>query len=236
MDPLPPINHIFVDFENVHEVDQSIIGQMSVDVTILLGPHQKKLDADLVEKLLQHANSVHLVRLTDSGRNAVDFSLAYYVGRAAVLDPSGFFHIISGDTGYDPLINHLRNHHVRAHRHPDFDNLKSLLNPQVPAAASTPTISPAPVPAKAIKIPKSSKAPKPVIPVAPPLDERASYVLEHLRSHSKNRPTRVKTLTSHLRTLFGNTITETEANSVIENLRQAEHIAITDKGRVTYRL
>jgi len=42
--------------------------------------------------------------------------LAYYVGRAAVNDPHGFFHIISKDAGYDPLIEHLRSRHVRAYR------------------------------------------------------------------------------------------------------------------------
>jgi len=234
MDQTPPINHIFVDFENVHEVDLSIIGQKSVEVTILVGPHQKKLDADLVEKLLKHANSVHLVRLVDSGRNAVDFTLAYYVGRAAVLNPSGFFHIISGDTGYDPLVNHLRTNQVRAHRHGDYASLGRILNPTEPTKTAPPS-SPAPAPAKVVAVPKLPKAPKPMATTSVPLNEDASYVLDHLHSHSKNRPARVKTLTSHLRTLFGNTITETDANSLIETLRQAGHISITDKGRVTYR-
>jgi hypothetical protein len=235
MDQLPPVNHIFIDFENVHEVDLSIIGLKSVSLTLLLGPNQKKLDADLVEKLLQHAGSVHLVRLTTAGRNALDFTLAYYVGRAAVLDPSGFFHIISGDTGYDPLIAHLRSNQVRAHRHPDFASLQSLLNPLSPAVAAHANL-PTPLPAKAVKAPKPPKAPKPSAPIAPPLDERASHALEHLRSHPKNRPARENTLVSHMRTLFGNKITEEEAASVVDSLSRAGHIAITDKGRVTYRL
>jgi PIN domain len=235
MDLLPPVNHIFVDFENVHEVELSIIGQKSVSLTVLLGPKDTKLKTNLVEKILQHADSVHLIRLTSSGRNALDFTLAYYVGRAAVLDPSGFFYIISGDTGYDPLIAHLRSNHVRAHRHPDFTSLQSLLNPLSPAVAA-PASSPAPAPAKAVKIPKPPKAPKPSTPIALPLDERASHALEHLRSHTKNRPARENTLVSHMRTLFGNKITEEEATTVVEALRRAGHIAITDKGRVTYRL
>ena len=235
MDPLPPVNHIFVDFENVHEVDLSIVGQKSVSFTLLLGPKQTKLDAALVEKLLQHAGSVHLVRLGTAGRNALDFTLAYYVGRAAVLDPSGFFHIISRDTGYDPLIVHLRSQHIRAHRHPDFTSLQNLLNPLSPAVA-IPASMPAPVSAKAVKAPKLQKAPKPPTPIAPPLDERASHALEHLRGHPKNRPARESTLASHMRTLFGNKITEEEAATVVETLRGAGHVAITDKGRVTYRL
>jgi len=57
---------------------------------------------------------VQLVRLTATGKNALDFTLAYYVGRAVAADPTGFFHIVSKDTGYDPLIEHLRSKHIRA--------------------------------------------------------------------------------------------------------------------------
>src|SRR6266705_1756357 len=119
----PPVNYVFVDFENVHTVDLAVIGSQAVSFTLLVGPRQTKLDASLVEKLFEHAVSVQLVRLTSSGRNALDFTLAYYVGRAVAADPTGYFHIVSKDTGYDPLIEHLRNKHVRAHRHNDFATL-----------------------------------------------------------------------------------------------------------------
>ena len=39
------MNHVFVDFENVHEVDPSVIGARSVSLTLLLGARQTKLDA-----------------------------------------------------------------------------------------------------------------------------------------------------------------------------------------------
>jgi hypothetical protein len=235
MNQLAPVNYIFVDFENVHEVEHSVISHESVHLTLLLGPNQKKLDADLVENLLQHPGSVHLVRLTSSGRNALDFTLAYYLGRAAVLDPSGFFHIISRDTGYDPLVAHLRSIHVQAHRHPDFASLRSQLNPSTPAASAT-AIPPAPVPTKNIAIPKLSKAAKQQAPLSLVLDEHATRTLEHLKSHPKSRPAREKTLTRHVLALFGNKITEAEATHVTEALHHAGHIEITEKGAVTYRL
>ena len=79
--------------------------------------------SDLVEKLLDHAATVQLVRLTSSGRNALDFALAYYLGRAVMADPTGRFHLISKDTGYDPLVAHLRCCHIDAQRHVDFSTL-----------------------------------------------------------------------------------------------------------------
>src|SRR5882724_3065157 len=113
----PPINHVFVDFENVHKIDLAVIGAKAVSFTLLVGPRQTKLDVALVEKLFEHAVSVQLVRLTSSGRNALDFALAYYVGRAVAADPTGYFHIVSKDAGYAPLIKHLRSRHISARRH-----------------------------------------------------------------------------------------------------------------------
>lgn len=125
-DPLDSGNHVFVDFENVHHVELSVIAEESVSFTLLLGARQKKLDAELVEMLLSHASSVHLIRLASSGKNALDFALAYYVGRAATSDPAGRFHIVSKDQGFDPLVEHLRANHVDAIRHNDFSTLTFL--------------------------------------------------------------------------------------------------------------
>jgi hypothetical protein len=128
------MNHVFVDFENVHEVDPSVIGARSVSLTLLLGARQTKLDAALVEKLMEHAATVQLVRLTSSGKNALDFTLAYYVGRAVMTDPNGCFHIVSKDTGFEPLIEHLRSRHIQAHRHDDFTTL-TFSGPAKPPSA-----------------------------------------------------------------------------------------------------
>jgi hypothetical protein len=130
----PPVNHVFVDFENVHEVDHANIGSKAVHLTLLLGSRQTRLDVSLVEKLLEHAASVQLVRLGSGGRNALDFILAYYLGRAVVDDPAGCFHIVSRDAGYDPLIEHLRSKHIRAHRHNDFATLSFSGAGKLPAA------------------------------------------------------------------------------------------------------
>ena len=118
------VNHVFLDFENVPEIDPVVVGSKNVSFTMLLGPHPAKLEVAVVEKLIEHAASVQLVRLESNGRNALDFTLAFYVGRAAAADPNGFFHIISKDKGFDPLIEHLRSKHIRARRHDDFAALR----------------------------------------------------------------------------------------------------------------
>ena len=131
-----PINHVFVDFENVHQIDLSIIGAKSVYFTLLIGARQKKVDAELVEKLMEHASSVQLIRLTSSGKNALDFALAYHVGRAVMTDPTAYFHIVSKDKGFDPLIEQMKSRHLRVHRHDDFSRLTFSFCPKPPAASN----------------------------------------------------------------------------------------------------
>ena len=217
------VNHVFVDFENVHEIDHAIIGSKAVSFTLLLGSRQTKLDVSLVEKLLEHATSVQLVRLTAGGNNALDFTLAYYIGRAVASDPTGYFHIVSKDTGYDPLIEHLRSKHIRAHRHDSFATLTFA------GAAKLPT------PASPAAVPRVKSQGKPKAQPAI-LDEQAAQVLEHLRKPSATRPRNEKKLLSFLIAYLGHKITETEALTLIQNLRQAGHLAIGEKGAVTYHL
>ena len=207
----PPMNHVFVDYENVHTVDLSIIGAKAVYLTLLMGAKQTKLDADLVEKLMAHASSVQLIRLTTSGKNALDFALAYYVGRAVITDPTAYFHIVSKDHGFDPLIEHLKSRHIRARRHNDFSAL---------------TFSSPPKPA-----PAEPKATPPT-----PEDPLITLALERLRKALTNRPKKQKTLVSHLKSILGKDATEAEAAKLLEKLRKAGHLSIDAKDAVTYKV
>jgi hypothetical protein len=125
----PLAHHIFIDFENVPSIDLGGLRDSPVKITLLLGEKQKRLETTLVEQLLHHAANVQFVRLLSSGKNALDFTLAYYVGRAAATDANVHFHIISRDKGFDPLIEHLRQGQVKATRHDAFENLPFLTKP-----------------------------------------------------------------------------------------------------------
>ena len=228
----PPVNHVFVDFENVQDIDLSIIGSKTVHFTLLMGARQTKLDAALVEKLLRHAVNVELVRLQSSGRNALDFALTYYVGRAVAADPVGYFHIVSKDGGFDPLIEHLRSKHIRIRRHEDFATL-TLTAPAKPAAALPPTTPPPPPPAAKATSPAQTK---PVPPRAWSVDEQEQRVLENLRKPTTKRPGTRKRLVSYVIAHLGKKITATEAEQLIDLIRQAGHLVIGDNGKVTYHL
>lgn len=207
----PPLNHVFVDFENVPQIDASLFGQKAVNFTLLLGAKQTNLKAELVVKLMEHAASVQLIRLASSGKNALDFTLAYYVGRTVSADPAAYIHIVSKDTGFDPLIEHLRSRHIHAHRHDSFATLTFSRSGR-PAAVSEP---------------KAETACS---------EESMKRVLEQLRKNVSNRPKKKKTLLSHLKSHLGKEATETDAKEILQKLQKAGHLHIGDKDAVTYRL
>ena len=227
-DPAKPVNYVFVDFENVSQIDHTVIGARTVHFTLLLGAKQTKLDAALVEKLLENAASVQLVRLGSSGKNALDFTLAYYLGRAASADPGAFYHIVSKDTGFDPLIEHLKSRHVRAQRHESFVTLTFGSPTTPPPSQIAPAIHPAPV-----KTPETAAKKSPA--TAEPKDP-LTRVIEHLRKNRTNRPKKKKTLLGHLRSMLGTDATEADATKLMQELQRLGHIRIDDKNSVTYAL
>jgi hypothetical protein len=218
----PPVNHVFVDYENVHAVDPTIVGSKMVHVSLLLGAKRTKLDATVVEKLMQHVATVEMIRLTSPGRNALDFALAYYLGRAVLADPGGYFHIVSKDKGYDALIEHLRSKHIFARRHEDFTTLRFSATGK-PSAATPPVAAFAAKPSATPKTPAS-------------LGELETRVLEYLRKPTTKRPRTENKLVSHLISHLGKKVTEAEVLRLVEMLSQAGKLAIGDKGRVTYYL
>jgi hypothetical protein len=164
-----------------------------------------------------------LVRLASTGRNALDFILTYYVGRAVAFDPTGCFHIVSRDTGFDPLIEHLLSKRIDARRHDSF----ATLTFSGPAKPSAPTARAA---ALKLKLPSKPKA-QPSI-----MDERAIRVLEHLRKPTATHPKNKKKLVSYLLAHFGHKITEAEVLDLVTYLSKPGHLVIGEKGTVTYHL
>jgi hypothetical protein len=206
----PPMNHVLVDCENVHEVDPSLIGAKAVSFTLLLGAKQTKLNAVLVEKLLEHAAAVELIRLSSGGKNALDFALSYYLGRKVLADPTAYFHVITKDKGYDPLIEHLRSRHINARRHDDFSTL--TFSHKAREAQAVTKVEPACA------------------------EDGLIQVLERLRKNVTNRPKKKATLLSHLKSNLGKDATEADAARVFEKLRKAGHVELGDRGAITYRV
>lgn len=109
-------NFVLIDFENVQPEALSMLDQEHFKVLVFVGANQHKIQFDVVDALQRMGGRAEYVKISGSGSNALDFHIAFYIGQLAAADPSAFFHVITKDTGFDPLIQHLKDKKVLAAR------------------------------------------------------------------------------------------------------------------------
>lgn len=106
--PAMKTQYVLVDYENVQPKNLGLLRDQQFRVYVFLGKNNTRLSVDLVTALHTLGPRAEYVRMEGSGPNALDFHIAYYIGRIAASDPAASFHIVSRDTGFDPLIAHLK--------------------------------------------------------------------------------------------------------------------------------
>lgn len=102
------INYVLIDLENVQPVSLVGLEAEFFRVLIFVGANQAKIAFDLASAMQQLGERARYIKISGNGSNALDFHIAYYIGQLSQEDPTAYFHIISKDTGFDPLIQHLR--------------------------------------------------------------------------------------------------------------------------------
>jgi hypothetical protein len=101
-------NYVLIDYENVQPTDLTALDQEYFKIKIFVGANQSKLSFDVIAALQRMGSRAEYIKISGNGPNALDFHIAFYVGVLATTDPGAYFHIISNDAGFDPLIQHLR--------------------------------------------------------------------------------------------------------------------------------
>ena len=110
-------NYVLIDYENVHARSLEQLVAEHFKVLVFVGASQAHVGIELAQSLQPLGSRARYITISGNGRNALDFHIAYYIGRLAAEEPSAYFHIISKDTGFDPLIQHLRSKKIRANRY-----------------------------------------------------------------------------------------------------------------------
>ena len=120
-------NYIFVDYENVQELDLDLIAGKPVKVFLVVGQRRKTYPSALTRQVHKYHEQVAWIESESASNNALDLVLAYHVGLQANVDPKGYFHILAKDKDYDPLIQHLRANDILASRHEEFAKIPALI-------------------------------------------------------------------------------------------------------------
>jgi len=116
-------NFVLIDFENVNPTSLTGLDGDHFEIMVFVGAHQSKVPFELVNSLQRFGERARYIKIAGNGRNALDFHIAYYVGELAAQHPTAYFHIISKDTGFDPLIQHLKSRKVLCCRSPRIDDI-----------------------------------------------------------------------------------------------------------------
>jgi hypothetical protein len=109
-------NFVLIDFENIQPTDIGLLKDGPFKIKVFLGPNQSKIPVSLVTALQPFGNNAEYILLETAGNNALDFHIAYYLGVLSATEPTAYFHIISKDTGFDPLLKYLKGKKISAQR------------------------------------------------------------------------------------------------------------------------
>jgi hypothetical protein len=121
-----PNNYVLIDYENVQPKNLELLASDEFKVLVFVGQNQAKIPFDLADSMQLLGKNARYVQITGNGQNALDFHIAYYIGELAAGEPDAFFHIISKDKGFDPLINHLKERKIHVHREKDIGEIPLL--------------------------------------------------------------------------------------------------------------
>jgi hypothetical protein len=204
-------NYVLIDYENVQVQSLALLKGGEFQVRVFLGPNNTKLPVELVTAMQGLGSRAEYIVLETSGSNALDFHIAYYLGALAAADPAGFFHIISKDTGFDPLIRHLRGRKTFAARSVSIEEM--------------PCFKVAPPQQESKAAPAASASPEELLKMA----------VDDLIKRKASKPGTVTTLRSTIHARCGKDLPATKIDAVYDALIKRGYVKING-AKVTYAL
>ena len=164
-------NYVLIDYENVQPKTLAALkGEHAFKVYLFVGANQAKVSFEVAEAMQALGEHAKYIKISGNGPNALDFHIAYYIGQLAAQDTNAFFHIISQDSGFDPLIKHLKAQKVFSCRSKAIEDIPLLKAGQTVKAEGKVTATEKP-------------------------EDKLTMILANLRQRGAAKPRSVKTLT-----------------------------------------
>jgi hypothetical protein len=114
-------NIVLIDYENVQKIDLQSLFNHDVLIKVFHGKNQKFSSSFVNNALELGKDKIEFIEIQGIGKNALDFHIAYFIGKLSKEMDNLFFHIISRDTGFKPLVDFL-NHK---------ENIRCSLDPSI---------------------------------------------------------------------------------------------------------
>ena len=243
--------YVLIDFENVQPKTLDRLQPGAVRIKVFLGQHQTRLMLELVQALQPFGADAEYIAIQGSGPDAVDFHIAFYIGRLAAAEPGASFTIVSKDKGFDPLVRHLLGIGIQCQRLPDIEGSAVAAKPAAKKAAKAvqkvvPQVAAKKAPAKQVpakQAPAKQAATKQANPAstakaaapsaAKGTSTRTAEVIARLKKSSK--PAKMTTLRSSIKSWFKPTLDDKAVDAIVQSLQSSKAIVV-DGTRVSYAL
>jgi len=201
-------NYVLIDCENVSVPSLSLLRAEPFRVRVFLGPSNTKLNTAIAVALHAFGERAEYVVMETSGKNALDFHIAYYMGGLANADPTAYFHIISRDKGYDPLVSHLKT--------------KGILSARSESIEAMPCFALA---SKAKVDAQSKRPPKDLV----------HDVIVDLARRGTSKPRTLKTLLSTIHARCGKEVAPTKIEEIYRDLLKKKYVKV-EGTKISYQL
>lgn len=196
---------ILVDFENVQPKNMGLLQGGTYKIRVFVGAKQNKISLDTARALQTFGPDAEYIQIESSGKNALDFHIAYHLGQLAAKNHDASFVVISKDTGFDPLIQHLSLQKIACQR---LDAIADMF------------------PAKETKTGTLATS-------SGSVTEKVDVIIENLQKRKSAKPGKIDKLRSTINALFKKELSEDELDKIIELLKKRKTITVSDK-KVNY--
>ncbi len=257
------MNFVLVDFENVQPKNMDALRGGAFRVKVFVGANQSRFPREMVLALQALGTAAEYIEIAGSGVNALDFHIAFYIGRLAATHPDAEFTLISRDRGFDPLIRHLATLGITCHRLATISDVPGAGTPAPSAPGKRLPPTPVPLPTRlALSAAASTGKAKPKMPAAvrPPLvgatvpakparakalpgaravplldgmTERVALIETHLARARAARPATLKRLQSAIRNWLDRDMEQDEVDRIVSRLAVRGRVKIVDS-KVVY--
>jgi hypothetical protein len=117
-----PKTLVLVDLENVHKIDLSVLDE-SHSAIVFVGATQNPPRAARSQTTAHRFSRVTFRKIEGSGKNALDFHIAFELGRISESAPDTVCVVLSKDKGFDPLLAYLNKNGLTSRRISSLDEL-----------------------------------------------------------------------------------------------------------------
>lgn len=217
-------HYILIDYENVPVKSLALLKGDRFRVGVFLGPKNTRLATEFVLAMRELGEQGNYIQLEAGGPNALDFHIAFYLGRLLEAKTADSYHIISKDKGFDALVAHVSKSGVACERADSIEAMSCWAKPvATKAVTAKATTEKAATPAKVAAKPATKKK----------ADELVALVIANLQKRVTGRPRTEKTLRATVKTLCGAQYSDKELDAVMARLQKNGAVKIA-AGKVVY--